>query len=157
MEIDLHVHGLVDRDLQELVLETELCLFLRRKGCAGRCIQRVQAVSIDHRLGKRQTFWAFSQGRSATRISWKPLMTFRSSTCGDAGSGDPHRHLLVPRPSRLEGATRRFDLLLESKLLDEAKQQLRTDLLCYYDQDTLGLVKLVDRLLELARGSGVLR
>ncbi len=27
MEIDLHVHGLVDRDLQELVLETELCLF----------------------------------------------------------------------------------------------------------------------------------
>ena len=24
MEIDLHVHGLVDRDLQELVLETEL-------------------------------------------------------------------------------------------------------------------------------------
>jgi len=57
----------------------------------------------------------------------------------------------------LEGATRRFDLLLEPKLLDEAKQQLRTDLLCYYDQDTLGLVKLVDRLLELARGSGVLR
>ncbi len=52
MEIDLHVHGLVDRDLQELVLETELCLFLRRKGCAGRCIQRVQEVSIDHRLGK---------------------------------------------------------------------------------------------------------
>jgi hypothetical protein len=52
MEIDLHVHGLVDRDLQELVLETELCLFLLRKGCAGRCIQRVQEVSIDHRLGK---------------------------------------------------------------------------------------------------------
>jgi len=57
----------------------------------------------------------------------------------------------------IEGATRRFGLLLEPKLLDEAKQQLRTDLLCYCDQDTLGLVKLVDRLLELARGSGVLR
>ncbi len=81
-------------------------------------------------------------------VAWQQQSLWAFSPCGDAGSGDPHRHLLVPRPSRLEGATRRFGLLLEPKLLDEAKQQLRTDLLCYCDQDTLGLVKLVDRLLE---------
>ena len=35
-------------------------------------------------------------------VAWQQQTFWAFSPCGDAGSGDPHRHLLVPRPSRLK-------------------------------------------------------